>query len=453
MRTYELKKQPGLPLYEGLYRCIRRDILDGTLAAGEKLPSKRALAKNLEVGKTTVEAAYGQLLDEGYITAREKVGFFVADIARSAPVQAMPAVSHSTGKTELDLTANGTGHFPFTVWNKLQREVVLDYDKELLSPMPRFGCMELRQAIARHLADFRGMRVNPDNILVGAGTDYLYNILVQLLGRERGYAVEEPGYAKIRSVYTACGAQCFSVSVDSQGAVAEIPPAASVLHISPSHNFPTGITMSMARRRAVLSWAEADERYIIEDDFDSEFRFSGHPKPALQSMDSRKVIYMNTFSKSLAPSIRIGYLVLPDRLKERFWQRLGFYGCTVPSLEQYTLARFLSRGYFEKHINRMRRFYDLRRRELIEKIAPLSDVAQVEERDAGLHFLLHVKTGLTDRELVGQLAKAGIRAPALSDYYHSPEQAPAHRLIVNYSGLEVQDFAVMLEALQRILQI
>lgn len=451
MRTYELKKQPGLPLYEGLYRCIRQDILDGTLTAGEKLPSKRALAKNLEVGKTTVEAAYGQLLDEGYIIAREKVGFFVADITRRAPAPLPAAAIHSAGKPELDLTANGTSHFPFTVWNKLQREVVLDYDKELLSPMPKFGCMELRQAIAQHLADFRGMRVNPDNILVGAGTDYLYNILVQLLGRDRGYAVEEPGYAKIRSVYTACGAQCYSVGVDSQGALAEIPAEADLLHISPSHNFPTGITMSMARRQAVLGWAEAEDRYIIEDDFDSEFRYSGHPKPALQSMDSRKVIYMNTFSKSLAPSIRIGYLVLPDELKERFLHHLGFYGCTVPSLEQYTLARFLSRGYFEKHINRMRRFYDLRRRELIAEIAPFADVMQVEEQDAGLHFLLHVKTELPDSELVEKLAKAGIRAPALSAYYHNPRQAPAHRLIINYSGLEVQDFSAMLQVLHGIL--
>lgn len=451
MRTYELKKQPGLPLYESLYRCIRRDILDGTLAAGERLPSKRALAKNLEVGKTTVEAAYGQLLDEGYITAREKVGFFVAQIAGSAPASVPISEPAAPAQPGLDITANGIGHFPFTVWNKLQREVVLDYDKELLSPMPKFGCPELRQAIARHLADFRGMQVNPDNVLVGAGTDYLYNILVQLLGRNRGYAVEEPGYAKIRSVYTACGARCSSVEVDSQGAVAEIPGEASVLHISPSHHFPTGVIMSMARRQALLSWVAAGDRYIIEDDFDSEFRFSGHPKPALQSMDSRRVVYMNTFSKSLAPSIRIGYLVLPEGLKQKFIRQLGFYGCTVPSLEQYTLARFLSRGYFEKHINRMRRFYDLRRRELIGALAPFGDLMQVEEQAAGLHFLLHVKTQLPDSQLVAKLADAGIRALTLSDYYFRPEQAPAHRLVVNYSGLEVRDFSRLPEALQRIL--
>ena len=435
MLTYELKKSPGVPLYEALYRCIRSDILSGVLKSGEKLPSKRALAQNLEVSKITVEGAYGQLLAEGYIRAQEKVGYFVEDVPQAPHV----VVEKTVPAEQRELPASGPERFPFSVWSRLQREVMLDYGEKLLLPMPNQGILELRRAIAEHLAGFRGMRVDPENILVGAGTDFLYNLLIQLLGREKTYAVEDPGYGKIRKIYAAGGVACISAPMDASGVRPECLEKADVLHISPSHHFPTGLVTPVQRRQELLSWAEAGERYIIEDDYDSEFRFDAHPMPTMQSLDrSGRVIYRNTFSKTLAPSIRISYVVLPPELMQQYRERLGFYTCTVSSFEQYTLARFLSRGHFEKHINRMRKFYKQRRNRVMDLLnsCAFAQRLEIREEDAGLHFLLKVDTDLSDPELMALCARAGIQVRALSSYYRgSVPEEDLHYLVVNYAGL------------------
>ena len=445
MLTYELKKSPGVPLYEALYRAIREDILSGKLAAGEKLPSKRALAENLEVSKITVEGAYNQLLAEGYIASREKIGYFVEDIPHrypAAPAGAIP--EEKTGPDLVDLTANGSVRFPFSAWSRLQREVMLDYGEKLLLPMPNRGIPELRQAIAAHLAAFRGMKTDPENILIGAGTDFLYNILVQLLGRDKVYALEEPGYDKTRHIYTAAGAKCVSAPMDEQGVRPEGLAGAGALHISPSHHFPTGIVTPVSRRLELLDWAAAGEdRWIIEDDYDSEFRFHAHPMPAMQSLDrGGRVIYLNTFSKSLAPSIRISYMVLPEKLMEKFRRELGFYSCTVPSFEQYTLARFIGGGWFEKHINRMRKYYKYVRNRLVRGLeaGEYAPKLTIQEKDAGLHFLVKVDTAMTEEELVAWCEKRGVKVRCLSSYYHGPvPEQDKNCLVVNYSGLREED--------------
>ena len=419
MLTYELKKSPGVPLYEALYRCIRGDILSGKLAPGTKLPSKRALAQNLEVSKITVEGAYDQLLAEGYIRSREKVGYFVEEIDRLPPAPVPPIREQLPAQVPVDLTGTGTEKFPFSVWSRLQREVMLDYGEKLLLPLHNQGTLELRRAIAKHLSDFRGMTVDPRNILVGAGTDFLYNLLIQLLGRDKIYAVEDPGYDKIRRIYAAGGVECVSAAMDGFGVIPEKLGAARVLHISPAHHFPTGLVTPVGRRQELLRWARQRDGYIIEDDYDSEFRFDAHPKPTMQSLDhSGRVVYMNTFSKTLAPSIRISYMVLPTEMMEAFREKLGFYSCTVSSFEQYTLARFLDSGHFEKHINRMRKFYRTRRNRVLEILdrSPYADRMTIREEDAGLHFLVTVDTELTDEALVARCAEAGIRVRALSQY-------------------------------------
>ena len=450
MLTYELKKAPGVPLYEALYRCIREDILSGALTAGEKLPSKRALAVNLEVSKITVEAAYNQLLSEGYIRSQEKVGYFVEKMERQSPLSGQIHTAEAPAPDPaLDLTGAGTVRFPFSVWARLQREVVLDYGEQLLLPMPNQGIPELRQAISQHLAAFRGLHVPPENILVGAGTDFLYNILIQLLGRELIYAVEEPGYGKIRKIYAAGGVRCVSAELDSAGVRPDSLGDARVLHISPSHHFPTGLVTPVSRRWELLDWAGKTDSYIIEDDYDSEFRFDAHPMPAMQSLDRNgRVIYMNSFSKTLAPSIRISYMVLPGELMDQFLRKLGFYGCTVPSFEQYTLARFLSRGHFEKHINRMRKFYRSRRNRVIDLLrnCPFAEKLTILEQDAGLHFLLKVDTDLTDLELTERLLQWGIRIHSLSHYYHG-NYRDSHILVVNYAHLEEDTLEKALRAL------
>lgn len=453
MVTYELKKSPGVPLYEALYRCIRRDILEGTLKPGTKLPSKRALSQNLEVSKITVEAAYNQLLAEGYIRSQEKVGYFVETVeGRTPPPPVQLEQPQKQREFLLDLTGIGTEQFPFSVWSRLQREVMLDYGAKLLLPLPNRGVMELRQAIADHLAAFRGMQVSPQNILIGAGTDFLYNLLIQLLGRDKVYAVEEPGYDKIRQIYAAGGVRCISAPMDDKGVLPEGLSQADVLHCSPSHHFPTGLVTPVSRRMELLDWA-GEDKWIIEDDYDSEFRFDAHPMPTLQTLDgAQRVIYMNTFSKTLAPSIRISYMVLPPALMEQFQKVLGFYSCTVPSFEQYTLARFLSRGYFEKHINRMRKFYKKRRNALVSLLenCSFSQKLTILEQDAGLHFLLKVDTALPDSDLTRELLGVGIRVKALSEYYHD-QRRDRHCLVVNYSGVKEEALEQALTAIEKIM--
>ena len=453
MVTYELKKSPGVPLYEALYRCIRRDILEGTLKPGTKLPSKRALSQNLEVSKITVEAAYNQLLAEGYIRSQEKVGYFVEAVeGRNPPPPTQAEQPEKQREFLLDLTGIGTEQFPFSVWSRLQREVMLDYGAKLLLPLPNRGVMELRQAIADHLAAFRGMQVSPQNILIGAGTDFLYNLLIQLLGRDKVYAVEEPGYDKIRQIYAAGGVRCISAPMDDKGVLPEGLSQADVLHCSPSHHFPTGLVTPVSRRMELLDWA-GEDKWIIEDDYDSEFRFDAHPMPTLQTLDgAQRVIYMNTFSKTLAPSIRISYMVLPPALMEQFQKVLGFYSCTVPSFEQYTLARFLSRGYFEKHINRMRKFYKKRRNALVSLLQnrSFSQKLTILEQDAGLHFLLKVDTALPDSDLTRELLGVGIRVKALSEYYHD-RRRDRHCLVVNYSGVKEEALEQALTAIEKIM--
>ena len=437
MLTYELKKAPGVPLYEALYRCIRADILNGTLQPGQKLPSKRTLCTNLKVSKITVETAYQQLLEEGYLRSEEKIGYFVEAVERATPKPVLRPAPESPTKDYIDLTQNTPAKFPFSVWSKLQRQVMLDLGEMLLLPMPNLGLPQLRQAIAEHLWEFRGMQVDPENILVGAGTDFLYNLLVQLLGREKCYAVEEPGYRKIRKIYHAAGATCIGVPLDLQGICPEALENAQVLHISPAHHFPSGIITPLSRRQELLSWAkEQDGRWIIEDDYDSEFRFSAHPLPAMQSLDAQKVIYINTFSKTLAPSIRISYIVLPEQLMAQLRQNLGFYSCTVPSFKQHTLARFLQEGHFEKHINRMRKFYKSQRNRMLAALQNSPFRLTVLEEDAGLHFLLQVDTELTDEALVSYCRNKGILVQSLCSFYSgkAPKEAKG-KLVVNYSGL------------------
>lgn len=455
MLTYELKKTPALPLYEALYRCIREDILSGRLPGDSKLPSKRALAQNLEISKITVEGAYNQLLAEGYIRSVEKVGYFVEPVER--PEQRAPQKMQEEPKRQqlLDLTGNGPAKFPFTVWSKLHRQVMLDLTESLLLPMDNQGILELRQAIARHLGQFRGLYVSADNILVGAGTDFLYNLLIQLLGRDKCYAVEEPGYGKIRKIYAAGGCRCVSAKMDSRGVDPKGLSQAQVLHISPAHHFPTGRITDLPRRKKLLEWMKAKEdRYIIEDDYDSEFRFNAHPMPTLASMDTEgRVVYMNTFSKTLAPSIRISYMVLPEGLMKQFRKKLGFYSCTVPSFEQHTLARFLEQGYFEKHINRMRKFYRSRRDRVLTAVQNCSQAEKMTilEEDAGLHFLIRVQTELSDAQLVDRCTQTGIRIRALSSYYFGPvPENHTKCLIVNYSGLTDSMFAQLEDLLEKL---
>ena len=438
-------------LYEHLYKCIRDDILSGTLPADYKLPSKRSFAKNLSVSTITVENAYNQLLSEGFIYSLPRRGFYVSEIFSETSLaksgtkmnnfQDKSYVSQSdSGEVDhavltADFTSNNTStdSFPFTTWAKLTRRVLSDSRERLMTNSPSNGTIELRSAIAEYLSEFRGIHTSPKNIIIGAGTEYLYTILMQLLGSNRLYATENPGYQKLSRILDTVGLSHIDIPVDSQGLnVEELKQSsANIVHVTPSHHFPTGITMPVRRRYELLNWAEPD-RYIIEDDYDSEFRLSGRPIPSLFSMDmSGKVIYMNTFTKTLASTIRISYMVLPEQLAEQYYKKLSFYSCTVSNFEQLTLACFINEGFFEKHINRMRTAYRKKRDHILNiiKSGPLADISEILEADAGLHFILKLNTKYKDNELTDKLLNRGIKIYPLS-YYGNNEE---HAFLINYS--------------------
>ena len=445
MLTYTLDKEKGMSLYEQLYTHIRSDIAAGALAAGEKLPSKRALAHHLEISVVTVENAYEQLMAEGYVRSEEKRGYFVCTVDQPPRAHFKPAEPEEQAERAwfLDFVTNSTAaeYFPFDTWARLMRRTILDKSTDLLRSTPSTGAWDLRQAIAAWLLAFRGMAVSPSQIILGAGTESLYSLLIKLLGRERCYAVEDPGYGKIAKIYESEGVSFCRIPLDDNGLSAEAlrRSGANVVHISPSHHYPTGIVMPIGRRLELLRWAgEREDRYILEDEYDSEFRFVGRPIPTLFSADEHeRVIYLNTFSKTIAPSIRVSYMILPPHLLAEYYHRLGFYACPVSSFEQYTLADFLSKGHYEHHLSRMKTRYHKKQDAVIAAIRRGLPRAEIMEQDAGLHFLVRLDTNLSDDELRGRAAKQGVRLALLSDYYNEPDQAPPHVLVVNYSGIRM----------------
>jgi GntR family transcriptional regulator/MocR family aminotransferase len=448
-------------LYEYLYKCIKNDINNGTLKANEQLPSKRSFAKHLGISTITVENAYDQLISEGYVYAVTKKGYYVADISdipKTSQINTTVDIQLPVKSTEyfIDLSNNQTNpkNFPFSVWARLMREVISEKNEALMINSPCNGIYMLREAIAAHLHSFRGMLVDPNQIVIGAGTEYLYSMLIQLLGREKKYCVENPGHRKIEQIYKSNEVNCSFADMDEQGIAVNglYESKADIAHISPTHHFPTGITMPVSRRYELLAWAnEKNGRYIIEDDYDSEFRLNGKPIPSLQSIDvGEKVIYMNTFSKSLASTIRISYMILPIHLANRFYEKLSFYSCTVSNFEQYTLAQFIKMGYFEKHINRMRLFYARQRKAVLECIqkSPVNDFCEIIERDSGLHLLLRLKTEWSNGELCRHLMNHGIHIIPLSKYFHDSDKSVNHTFILNYSNLDVDKLGKALEYIE-----
>lgn len=464
MLTYSFADLGPDSLYEHLYKCIKNDILQENLHAGEKLPSKRSFAKNLGISTITVENAYAQLIAEGYIYSIPKKGYYVSDIktlhTESEPVLTTENVKLTSGKSSYlaDFTSNQTTseNFPFSIWSKLIRELLNDSRVDLMTNPPCGGILSLRQAIARHLKDFHGLSISPEQVIIGAGTEYLYGLLIQLLGNDKKYAIENPGYNKIAKIYKSYHVSCRHVSMDNAGIqISDLESqGVDVVHISPSHHFPTGIVMPIGRRYELLGWAsKSDSRYIIEDDYDSEFRLTGQSIPTLQSIDVlEKVIYINTFTKTLSSTVRISYMVLPKHLVNEFYSKLSFYSCTVSNFEQYTLARFIEQGYFEKHINRMRNYYHAKRDLLLSciKESPLSSYVTISEEDAGLHFLMKIKTNLNDEDFCMRAHQNGVKLSSLSQYYINPSPETFHTFIINYSSL---DEDVIREAIKRIYEV
>ena len=468
MLTYDISERGNLTIYEYLYRCIKDDIIKGRLSLGEKLPSKRKMAQQHQISLKTVENAYEQLLMEGYISAREKSGYYVMEAeAGYEPRRRTSYTAMQTGSRgeeasniTIDLTSNRAAieKFPYDTWAKVMRGILSEKENVLLDTVPFAGVYELRVEIARYLYEYRGMDVEPEQIIIGAGTEYLYGRLLQLLGRNSIYAIEDPGYHRFSRIYHANDLQWCYVEIDEDGIVIDSlkQSGANVVHVSPGHHFPTGIIMPAGRRQELLAWTQEElGRYIIEDDYDSEFRFSKRPVPSIQSMDkNHRVIYFNTFSKTLAPSIRISYMVLPQQLIERYRTVCGFYSTTVPRMQQEILREFLRDGHFERHLNKMRGIYRGRHDFLIGELKKRSWVLSVSGDHAGLHVLVEADTGCSEREICERASAQAVKVSGLGEYALTKDGGGGRNhpvLLLGYGSLTEQEIQMGLTVLDSIL--
>ncbi len=466
MLTYDLNQRGTRPLYLYLYDCIRDDIFSGNIPSNTKLPSKRMLARHLGVGVITVANAYELLCVEGYIRGAERQGYFVNDLTGFRPPP--PASKPELQEQELevcpddiiDFKANRASRalFPHSVWNRYMREALSFSNDMLLRTVPHCGMLELRRAIADYLVHQKGMQVSPAQIIIGAGTEYLYSRLLHLLGRNAVLALENPGYQKFAAIAGSYGNRCVYVPIDDHGlkASALAETDASVVHVSPSNHFPTGIIMPITRRLELLQWAAAaPDRYIIEDDYDSEFRYVGWHIPPLYAEDvCQRVIYINTFSKTLVPSIRISYMVLPPELMNRYHNTMSFYSCTVSSFEQYTLARFIENGHFEQHINKLRKHYKEQYTRTIDAFShsALAPIISIQEHNAGTHFLLAIHTKLPDAEVKKKGREQGLILQLFADYWADdpPPKMPACVLVINCAGIGKSQLPEVIQKLENI---
>ncbi len=338
-----------------IYKHIRNDIISGVFPYNSKLPSKRLLADELDVSTVTVEHAYSLLCDEGYAEARERSGYFVIfrqtdGFASADAVSALP-INHK-------ISTSSYPTFPISVLSKTMRRVLSEYYDVILDKSPNTGCLELRSAIKQYLMRNRAMNADVEQIIIGSGAEYLYSLIVDLLGKDKIFAIENPSYEKIELIYRTAGVkyELLPLSKDGIDNKALSMSKANVLHTTPYRSFPSGVTASASKRHEYIKWAEKSNRFIIESDYGSEFSVSSQPMETLFKLsNSDNVIYLNTFSKTISSSMRVGYMVIPKKLINRFQEKLGFYSCTVPTFEQYVLTELLNNGDFERHINRVRR--------------------------------------------------------------------------------------------------
>lgn len=428
MLTFIIDNDSKTPIYDQLYSFIKSEIQQGRITYNTKLPSKRKLAAYLKISQNTIQTAYSQLIEEGYVVPIEKRGFYVSKIDNIIKLDVQEIYNkidnnHDEPKALHDFSFHGVDMqtFPYATWRKLTKDVINEYDKELLQLGDSQGHNSLRTSIAEYLHQSRGVNCSPSQIIISSGTEFLFQILIQLFDRKSIYGIENPGYEKLNSLFSSNQAKFKAVNIDEGGMMLEeiIKSNANILCITPAHQFPSGEIMPINRRVQILNWAnETSERYIVEDDYDSEFKYSGKPVPALHGLDSNeKVIYMSAFSKSLSPAIRVSYMVLPVHLIKKYIEKLSFIICPVPIIEQKVLFRFIREGYFERHLNKMRNIYKRKREILARNIEELNCGMEVLGAEAGLHLLLIVNNGMTENQLVSAALQHGIKVYGISKYY------------------------------------
>lgn len=464
--TIELQTESTKCLYEQIYEYIRKEIRAGKLLQGEKLPSTRFLADYLQVSRSTVDMAYEQLMSEGYIESRPYRGFFVCkieelfDLDREVTNREQTQVTKQDGTIRKDVLCDFSPmridmtHFPFSIWKRITKNILSDGNARLFSQGDVQGDYELRETIARYLHASRGVNCNPQQIIIGAGNDYLLMLLEKILGRRIPIAMENPTYKRAHQIFHSFGYPITAIDMDESGMSVSALKKAEVelAYVMPSHQYPTGVVMPIGRRSELLKWAnEKENRFLIEDDYDSEFRYKGKPIPSLQSSDQNgKVIYIGTFSKSIAPAIRVSYMVLPETLLKRYRESCYFYSTTVSRIDQKILDEFIREGYFERYLNKMRKYYREKHDLLLECLKPFQNAFQITGENAGLHLLLTSKKSISEAELIGKAGEVGVKVYGLSENLVGEEKkdTPA-TIILGYGGLEKKEIIDGIEALKK----
>lgn len=461
MWLIHLNKTSKTPLYAQLYKEMKDAIIKGDLLVGTKLPSKRKLAEFLSISQTTIELAYAQLVAEGFVSSISRRGYFVEEVEELAYVENERSfIEEGTEfvkpnyKIDFHSGKIDTGSFPFNQWRKYSKDILDESSRDLLLLGHPQGDLELRQEIASYLYSSRGVRCTPQQIILGSGTEQLMPLLIGLLGKQASYGIENPGYPLTHHIFANHDRQVFPISVDEDGMnVSELEKnEASVAYVTPSHQFPTGAILSATRRIQLLNWATAKEdRYIIEDDYDSEFRYIGKPIPSLQGIDqSERVLYISTFSKSLMPSLRMAYLVLPVHMLLEYRKTFPYYSSTVPRLDQHVLAQFMKAGQFSKHLNRMRKLYRKKLEKLTTTLAKYAPLVQISGEQAGMHIVLTIDLKKTDIELVELAKQQGIRVYARSEYMLTDDGSSSKpQILLGFGGFSEQEIEVAIEALMK----
>lgn len=466
----ELKTDTGKYMYQQIYEYIRNEIREGKLQRNEKLPSTRSLAEYLQVARSTVDSAYSQLLAEGYILAKPCRGYFVCGVdelfdlsdAQKQGLEAEKRRQQSSAgeyiavkeeknsrETVFDFSPHAISmkNFPFATWKRITKEILVDANSEMFALGDPKGDMELRVTISRYLHSARGVECEPEQIIVGAGNDFLLMLLEKILGRHVPIAMENPTYGRAYKVFQSFAYEIKTIPMDENGIrVKELQESgARVAYVMPAHQYPTGVVMPIGRRLELLKWAEqAEDRFLIEDDYDSEFRYRGKPIPALQASDrSGKVIYISTFSKSIAPAIRVGYMVLPVPLLKKYEENCGFYASTVSRIDQRILNEFIKDGYFERYLNKMRKIYREKHDFLLEQLKAFEKGFMISGENAGLHILLTSRKKITESELLDSAAEKGIKLYGMSDtLVEVPgQQKEAGTVLLGYGALSMKEIA------------
>lgn len=458
MLMFQLDRRNSVPLYNQLYQEIKEAIAAGKIPVGTKLPSKRKLADFLAISQTTVELAYSQLVAEGFIEARERKGFFALPVEELAYLDVPheePAAPGERFEYRYDFNPAkiDTRSFPFSTWRKVAKEVMDEMNHHLLLSGHPQGDEALRQEISRYLFQSRGVVCDVDQIIIGSGTEQLMPLLIRLLDKGVLFGFENPGYALTHSIFEHYDRKAVPIAVEEDGISVHSLEVRGVdiAYVTPSHQFPTGTVMGATKRAQLLNWAASKpERYIIEDDYDSEFRYTSRPIPALQSMDrSGRVIYLSTFSKSLMPSLRIAYMVLPKRLLRSYQQTFLHYSSSVPRMDQQLVAEFMKQGHFSRHLNRMRKLYKKKLEQLTAVLRPFAPTVKVSGEQAGMHIVLTVQTVFSEEQLVERAKAAKIRVFGIGSYDVEQKTVVPPQIVLGFGGLTAEDIEKGIPELMR----